>query len=100
VGPLAHPGTVALLGVVHRRFLPNKVLVLSESGDEDGESPNPLLEGRYMIDGKPTAYVCENFACQMPVTDPDALEEQLRVTPEEHFVPGHGPRPAQAQRGS
>ena len=94
VGPRAHPGTVALLGEVHRRFLPNKVLVLSESGDEDGESANPLLEGRYMIDGRPTAYVCENFACQMPVTDPEALGEQLQVTPEEPFVPGHGRPPA------
>jgi uncharacterized protein YyaL (SSP411 family) len=29
------------------------------------------------IDGKPTAYVCRNFVCDLPVTDPDALREKL-----------------------
>jgi len=29
------------------------------------------------VDGKSTAYVCENFACQAPVTDPDALRNLL-----------------------
>ena len=25
------------------------------------------------VDGKPTVYVCENFTCQLPVTDGEAL---------------------------
>jgi uncharacterized protein YyaL (SSP411 family) len=32
-----------------------------------------LLEGKQRVDGKPTVYVCENFACRAPVTDPGAL---------------------------
>jgi len=36
-----------------------------------------LLEGRTMIDGKATAYVCQNFACQMPVTEAEALKRQM-----------------------
>jgi uncharacterized protein YyaL (SSP411 family) len=30
-----------------------------------------------MVDGKPTAYVCQNYACQLPVTGPEALAAQL-----------------------
>jgi uncharacterized protein YyaL (SSP411 family) len=40
-----------------------------------GTEPNgvPLLEGRTAVDGKPAAYVCEDFVCQRPVTDVDDL---------------------------
>ena len=37
----------------------------------------PLLADRAILGGRPTAYVCRNFACRLPVTDPDALREQL-----------------------
>ena len=33
----------------------------------------PLLEGKGLVDGKPTVYVCERFVCQRPVTDPTAI---------------------------
>lgn len=53
---------------VHRAYLPNAVFVLSTDADADSE-PIPLLKGRQIIDAKATAYVCENFVCQRPVTD-------------------------------
>jgi uncharacterized protein YyaL (SSP411 family) len=37
----------------------------------------PLLEGRGLVDGQAAAYVCRNFACQLPVTDPAALRAAL-----------------------
>jgi uncharacterized protein len=37
----------------------------------------PLMEGREAVGGRAAAYVCEGFVCRMPVTDHDALREQL-----------------------
>jgi uncharacterized protein YyaL (SSP411 family) len=41
------------------------------------ESAIPLLHDRGLVRGKPAAYVCRGFACRLPVTEPDALHEQL-----------------------
>ena len=41
------------------------------------DSPLPLLAGKQAINGKPTAYVCRNYACQRPTTDPRELGRQL-----------------------
>ena len=37
----------------------------------------PLLEGRGLVNGGAAAYVCRNFACQLPVTDPAELQALL-----------------------
>ena len=77
VGPAGDPATTSMLDEVSQRFMPNRVLV----GVSDPASPplkdSPLLEQRVMQNGLPTAYVCENYACQLPVTDPAALAAQL-----------------------
>jgi uncharacterized protein len=37
----------------------------------------PLLAGKDLVDGKPAVYVCENFACMAPVTEPENLSKTL-----------------------
>jgi uncharacterized protein YyaL (SSP411 family) len=37
----------------------------------------PFLETLTLLDGRPTAYVCEGFTCQAPTTDPDTLARHL-----------------------
>ena len=77
VGPTDADSTRAMLREVSARFMPNKVAV----GMADPANPplkdSPLLEQRVMQDGQPTAYVCENYACQLPVTDAVSLAAQL-----------------------
>ena len=35
------------------------------------------MRGRTEVEGRPTAYLCENFTCRMPVTDPEELRKEL-----------------------
>jgi uncharacterized protein len=77
VGRLASPDTRAMLDQVWRRFQPNRVLALADPDDPAAAAEVPLLAGREAVDGKATAYVCEHFACRLPVTDPGALAAQL-----------------------
>jgi uncharacterized protein YyaL (SSP411 family) len=75
VGDPDDEATQALLRVASGGYAPNRVVALKRSDDEASEVP--LLDGRSRIDGRPTAYVCRDFACRLPVTDPEALGEQL-----------------------
>jgi uncharacterized protein YyaL (SSP411 family) len=55
-----------LLRAAHRAFAPFRVLLR-----------NPPGGGFPAIDGKPTAYVCENFVCRLPVHTPEELTALL-----------------------
>jgi len=78
VGEETDPATLALLDIVHGRYLPNMVMAGSNlSALEQGSKATPLLQGRGMVGGRPTAYVCQNYVCQLPVTEPEALARQL-----------------------
>jgi uncharacterized protein YyaL (SSP411 family) len=74
VGAADDPATAALLAEPRRGFRPNQVV--AATADPAG-SRVPLLRDRIALDGRPTAYVCRNFACRLPVIDPAALREQL-----------------------
>jgi uncharacterized protein YyaL (SSP411 family) len=58
------------------KYRPDAVIVLSREPASDAMTI-PLLKDRRTIDGKHTAYVCENFACQQPVTTAAELAGQL-----------------------
>ena len=77
VGPPQDPGTQALLDEVFGRYIPNKVVTGCHPNGFDSYEGYPLLEDKYMINGLPSAFVCENYVCMMPATDPAMLAEQL-----------------------
>jgi uncharacterized protein len=62
-----------LTAVVRSAYRPHLVL----AGGQAGAATPPLLADRPAVDGKPTAYVCEHFACQTPVTDAEHLANLL-----------------------
>jgi uncharacterized protein YyaL (SSP411 family) len=78
-GKIDNAGTKALLGELHRHFLPNKILLLADDGVGQKYLGEKLeaLSAMSMVDGKSAAFVCENFTCKAPVTDPRRLAELL-----------------------
>ena len=86
---LAGPSEIAVVGPagdqrtrdLHRTALlaapPGAVLALGDGTAAPAEATIPLLAGRGLVDGAPAAYVCRNFTCRLPVTDPAALRSGL-----------------------
>ena len=77
VGEPDSQATGDLVGQVYRNYLPNRVFVGTNEENQDSESDLPLLHERRQVGGRPTAYVCENYVCQLPVNDPAELAKQL-----------------------
>jgi hypothetical protein len=75
VGELAETITRSLLAESRRGYRPR--MVAAASGFPIPENAPLLLRDRPLIDGKPTAYVCEGFVCRLPVTTVEALRELL-----------------------
>ena len=61
------------LSSLRQRYMPRTV-VAAGSDERIG-----LLRNRPMVNGLPTAYICENYTCQQPVTTLAAFEEQLNL---------------------
>ncbi len=63
--------------LLHSPFWPRRVLAQANSTAKQS-SLQSLVNDRPAIDGQPTLYVCEQFACQSPVVGLDAIEQRLK----------------------
>lgn len=66
---IAGPSPEPFLHEVHRRFLPSTLVFVNPSGGE--------LAAMTPVAGQTAAYVCENYACQLPVTTVADLASDL-----------------------
>ncbi|MEU6319658.1 thioredoxin domain-containing protein [Streptomyces sp. NPDC047009] len=74
VGPsLDDPATRSLHHTALTGTAPGAVVAVGRPDDE-----LPLLADRILVNGDPTAYVCRNFTCDAPTTDPRQLRRALR----------------------
>jgi len=64
------PDTQAMAAAAHKRFLPNRVVAMATDAGPEARAMVP-------VDGRATAYLCENFACQLPVNDLTKFESML-----------------------
>jgi hypothetical protein len=78
-GDPAAADTQALVEVLRDEYAPFTVVLHRPAGDEPPIAElAPFTEAQTPVDGQAAAYVCRNFRCEAPTTDPEALREQLR----------------------
>ena len=70
-----------LLSTFRGQFLPNRIVVVVPEGDAQMALAKlmPLVVEKQALQGKATAYVCENKRCRLPTSDPKVFIEQLRT---------------------
>jgi uncharacterized protein len=74
VGPtIGDPATRTLHRTALLGTAPGAVVAVGTPGSDE----LPLLADRVLTDGEPTAYVCRNFTCDAPTTDPERLRRAL-----------------------
>ena len=70
--------TKVMLREIRKHFQPNKITLLV---DDDSRSKLvtylPFVENMIMIDGKATAYICQNYTCQLPTNDVRKIAELM-----------------------
>ncbi len=78
-GDSKDPMTISMLKEIHLRFMPNKIIMLHKPGTEGKrlEELAPFLKDQAALQGKTTAYICQNYTCALPVTDLEGLKKQL-----------------------
>ena len=71
--------TREMIQVLHSGFAPQVVSLLNTGAEEMKLllEAIPFIREQKSLGGKATAYVCQNYACQAPLTDPGVLQEVL-----------------------
>ena len=71
--------THAMLRLVHERYIPVKFLMLADGGTAQDQIAKwlPFVEYIRPKDGKATAYICENYVCNLPTADLDVAAQLL-----------------------
>ena len=69
----------AFLRALNQRFVPNKVVLVIDGPDSRKVLSKylPVVSSMTAKDGRPTAYVCENYTCKLPTTDVNTFRDLL-----------------------
>jgi len=72
--------TKAMLRAVHERFIPNKIILFADGGEEQKRLAKylPFVQSIALKDNKATAYLCENYVCKLPTNDVKIMDEMLK----------------------
>jgi uncharacterized protein YyaL (SSP411 family) len=76
--------TEEMLQALRKNYLPNAVVLFKPAEEQKPQINNyaAFTEFMYAIDNRATAYVCTNFKCNFPTTDPAKMLDSLRSVSE------------------
>jgi uncharacterized protein YyaL (SSP411 family) len=77
---IAGPEAAALVDVLHTRFVPHKIALLADS-PENRERLTvwaPWIADMHSLNQRAAAYVCRNYTCQLPVSEPAKFAELIQ----------------------
>ena len=77
VGPAQNTLTQVLLDTIRTSYLPNRILAGLDTDTRPSPDDIPILRDKAMVKGNPTAYVCEQYICKDPTSDPKYLASLL-----------------------
>ena len=71
--------TFELLREINKRYQPNEILILADGGPGQAYFTQKIefFKDVHPMDDKATAYVCQNFVCQLPTSDPTVVARLL-----------------------
>lgn len=78
IGPLCTNKARNLFSEAHQAYLPNKIVAGHDGRSNGTTSRIPLLLDKPMLNGLTTAFLCDNYVCKSPVTEPDDLRSQIQ----------------------
>lgn len=81
VGDITNYETKRMLNEINKKYIPNKVVLLKSDETEykDISEIATYTKEQKMINGEATVYVCRNYVCNLPTTDPKKLAMQLNI---------------------
>jgi uncharacterized protein YyaL (SSP411 family) len=78
VGKQGDVESEAMLDYIRSVYKPEKVVLFKTAENADDlANLAPFTEEQEMVDGKPTVYICRNFACEQPVTSLEELKSRF-----------------------
>jgi len=69
--------TRKLLYEIFAHYVPNKVVITGSGAKNESLSASVLLKDRTAIGSQPTVYICKNYTCDEPLTDPLKLAKKM-----------------------
>jgi len=92
IGSPEDSGYQALRSRMDQHYLPNRIIAHHDPSQPSDPLNHPLLTGRELARGQAALYVCRNFTCQRPITDPAEVAAALAAVPGQSGTERPGPR--------